>query len=192
MPRPALTQVEVDDFRETAAVAALDLIEEQGVDALTLRSLAAKLGCSYAKPYRYFRDKAHLIDAVRGLGFDRLGEYFAAVGAAGALTVETYLAFALANPETYRVMFALRQDYISPETRAAQARAWEICARPYHAAVAAGELEGDPDLIAHVAWSTMHGLVSLELANQLYLGKSLEEVAGAFGRVLDGFRPRTS
>ena len=59
-------------------------------------------------------------------------------------------------------------------------------------AVAAGDLEGDPELIAHVGWAALHGLALLALANQLHLGKTVEEVAGGLTRTLDGFRPATA
>ena len=192
MARPERTPDDVERFREAAAAAALEVVEQEGVAHLTLRRLARQLGCSYAKPYSYYRDKEHLVDAVRGLGFDRLAAYANAAIREGRVTHETYLRFALENPETYRVMFELRQEYTSPETREAQARAWKACARPFHDAVAAGELEGDPELIAHVAWSAMHGLVSLELASQLHLGKSFDEVSAGLRAVIDGFRPRSA
>ena len=189
MARPQLTAVEVERFRNSVAEAAFEMVAEEGVSSLTLRRLAKRLGCSYAKPYSYYRDKEQLVDAVRGRAFDRLAEYVTEAAASGALTAETYLRFAFENREAFRIMFELRQDYTSPETREAEARAWEICARPFHAAVAAGELEGDPELIAHVVWCALHGLASLELANQLHLGKTVEEVAAGLGTVFDGFRP---
>ena len=191
MARPQLSEVEVERFREDAAEAALRLVEEEGIPSLTLRRLAKRLGCSYAKPYSYYRNKEQLIDAVRGRGFDLLSEFMTdELGSGAPLSGEPYLRFALENPEAFRVMFALRQDDVSEETRQKQARAWKICAQPIHDAVAAGELEGDPELIAHVAWAALHGLASLALANQLHLGKTVEEVAAGFGAVLDGFRPR--
>ncbi len=189
MARPQLSQVEVDRFREASSAAALELVNEEGVASLTLRRLAKRLGCSYAKPYSYYRDKEHLIDAVRGRAFDLLTAFMSEAAEAGDLTVETYLRFAFENPEAFRVMFELRQDFVSDETRAAQARAWKVCAQPFHDAVASGELVGDPELIAHVVWAALHGLASLALANQLHLGKSLEEVAAGLGAVVDGFRP---
>ena len=103
----------------------------------------------------------------------------------------SYLRFAFDHPEAFRLLFELNQDFMSPETRAAQARAWEVCTRPFHEAVAAGVLEGDPELIAHVVWSALHGLASLALANQLYLGKSVDEIAEGLEAVLDGFRPQS-
>ena len=190
MARPELSQVEVDRFREDVAQAALRMVEEEGVPSLTLRRLAKRLGCSYAKPYSYYRNKEQLIDAVRGRGFDLLSEFMTAELESGApLSVDAYVSFALGNPETFRVMFALHQDYVSEETREKQARAWSICAQPIHDAVASGDLEGDPELIAHVAWAALHGLASLALANQLHLGKTVDEVAAGLTRMFDGFRP---
>lgn len=198
MARPNLTQDELDSFREHAATIALAMVEEDGVEALTLRALAARLGCSYAKPYRYFRDKAHLVDAVRGRAFDLLRETIGADLAAYDPTsprplATLYVRFALEHREVYRVLFEMNQELISDRTRAAQARAWEVCSRPFHDAVADGTLVGDPELIAHVAWTALHGLASLKLAGQLYLGKDVDEIAIGLDVVVDGFRPgRTS
>lgn len=194
MPRPNLTEDEVDRFRELAASTALAMVEEQGASSLTLRALAARLGCSYAKPYRYFRDKNQLIDAVRGRAFDLLGD---SVGQAlesfdpgdSRPMADIYLRFAFEHPEAFRLLFELRQGETSPETREARARAWRVCSQPFHDAVAKGTLVGDPDLIAHVAWSALHGLASLALADQLHLGKGVNEIAMGLGAVVDGFRP---
>ena len=124
MARPQLSPVEVEAFRDSVAEAALEMVEEEGVPSLTLRRLAKRLGCSYAKPYSYYRNKEQLIDAVRGRAFDLLAEFVTReVESRERLSGETYLRFALENPEAYRVMFALRQDEVSEETRAKQARA---------------------------------------------------------------------
>ena len=107
MARPNLTQDEVDSFRHHAATTALAMVEEEGVEALTLRALAARLGCSYAKPYRYFRDKAHLLDAVRGRAFDLLREQLGGELAdfdarSSRPAAELYVRFALEHREVYR------------------------------------------------------------------------------------------
>ncbi|RZS90302.1 TetR family transcriptional regulator [Motilibacter rhizosphaerae] len=44
--------------------AALELIDEQGLDALTLRSLAGRLGVSAPTLYWHVKDKGHLLDLV--------------------------------------------------------------------------------------------------------------------------------
>lgn len=191
MARPQRSESEIEAFREQAAAAALEMVEEDGVASLTLRRLAQRLGCSYAKPYGYYRDKEHLVDAVRGQAFDRLARFFHEFeGSHGVPHFGTaYLRFAFENPETFRLMFELRQDHVSEATRAAQQRAWEACSMPIRELVEQGHLEGDPDLIAHVTWAALQGLASLALANQLYLGKSVEEIAGGMQSILRGFLP---
>ncbi len=190
MARPQRTEDDFEQFRATAAATALEMVEQEGVESLTLRRLAKRLGCSYTRPYNYYRDKAHLVDAVRGQAFDRLTDFVRSMPSQveGPLGI-AYLRFAFENPEAFRIMFELRQDYVSEQTRAAQQRAWDVMAEPIHRLVEQGHLEGDPDLIAHIAWSTLHGLASLALANQLYLGKSLEEIAEGLAAVLRGFLP---
>jgi AcrR family transcriptional regulator len=58
-PKPALS-------RETVIEAALDLIDADGLAALNLRKLAARLGISAMTPYHYFTDKADLLTAMVG------------------------------------------------------------------------------------------------------------------------------
>ena len=191
MARPQKSASEIEEFREEAALAGLAMVEEEGVASLTLRRLATRLGCSYAKPYSYYRDKAHLVDAVRGRAFDRLAAFFRDFPDDHGVPHfgHAYLRFAFENPEAFRIMFELRQDYVSESTREAQQRAWEACSAPIRALVAEGHLEGDPELIAHVTWASLQGLASLALANQLYLGKSVEEIATGMQSILRGFLP---
>ena len=192
MARPQRSESEIEAFREQAAAAALEMVEEDGVASLTLRRLATRLGCSYAKPYSYYRDKEHLVDAVRGQAFLRFAAAiteFPEQDYARAPFGAPYLTFAFENPETFRIMFEMRQDYVSESTRAAQQRAWEACSAPIRRLVDEGHLEGDPDLIAHVTWSALQGLASLALANQLYMGKAVEEIALGMRSILRGFLP---
>lgn len=50
--------------RETIAAAALELIDREGLDELTMRRLAGGLGVGTMTLYGYFRDKDELLDAV--------------------------------------------------------------------------------------------------------------------------------
>ena len=49
--------------REAFAAAALEFIDENGVDALTLRALGERMGAHYTAVYRYFPGKDELIEA---------------------------------------------------------------------------------------------------------------------------------
>jgi AcrR family transcriptional regulator len=55
-PKPKLS-------REAVVEAALEVIDSEGLSALNLRKLAARLGVSAMTPYSYFSDKAELVAA---------------------------------------------------------------------------------------------------------------------------------
>ena len=59
------------DTKAALIRAALELIEAEGVEALTLRSLAARAGVSRQAPYIYFADKRALLAAVATEGMRR-------------------------------------------------------------------------------------------------------------------------
>src|SRR5215212_3301441 len=60
------------DLRQALVDAAIELLREGGVDALTLRAAARRAGVSQAAPYRHFADHADLLAAVAADGFARL------------------------------------------------------------------------------------------------------------------------
>lgn len=55
-------------------IAAAELIEESGSLGFTMADAARRAGVSSAAPYRHFRDKDALLEAVTQLGFFALGE----------------------------------------------------------------------------------------------------------------------
>ena len=193
MARPQLTQDEISDFRQEACTAALQIITEQGLDALTLRSLGQKLGCSYAKPYRYFGDKDQLIDAVRAHAFDHFSLFMSGddLDASGLPPIDRYVRFALTHRAAFEVMFGFNQPFVSPETRAAEDRAWEVCSQPIHELIEAGEIVGDANKIGHVFWVAFHGIATLSLAGKLTHGMNELEILAELQFITDAFRPES-
>ncbi|MEM1191081.1 MAG: TetR/AcrR family transcriptional regulator [Pseudomonadota bacterium] len=62
------------DLRNAMIVAAAELIEESGSLGFSMADAARRAGVSTAAPYRHFRDKEALLDAVAQLGFFGLSE----------------------------------------------------------------------------------------------------------------------
>src|SRR6266536_5182875 len=60
------------DLRRALLVAAVEVIEESGPAALSLRDLARRAGVSHAAPQHHFGDKAGLLTAVAAEGYRRL------------------------------------------------------------------------------------------------------------------------
>jgi AcrR family transcriptional regulator len=121
-------------------------------------------------PYRYFRDKADIFAAVRTAAYlrfasdqEKRGAQESEPGARLLALGQAYIDFALAEPHAYRLMFELGQPNPDghPELREAELRAWMPLREAVKAAVDAGLLQGDVDLLAHGFWAGVHGLVSL-------------------------------
>lgn len=100
------------DLRQALLSAAADILATQGIDALSLRTLAKATGVTQAAPYSHFRDKDDLLAAVAETGFQRLAIQMAedATGAASTRDrveklMVSYIRFAQANKDLFQLMF---------------------------------------------------------------------------------------
>jgi AcrR family transcriptional regulator len=191
VPRPSLDAEEISAFRRRAVAAAMGLFAEQGYEAVTMRSLGAALGVSAMTPYRYLSGKEELFVLVRAEAFRRFADALelaldkAPRDEPVARLVElkrAYIAFALAQPDAYRIMFELRGAVASPgpakdELEVESRRAFACLRRSVVDAVEHGQLHGDPLTLAHLFWASTHGLISLHFAGQLEAGRSIHVLA---------------
>jgi AcrR family transcriptional regulator len=178
VPR-VLSPEDVEDFRRRLCVAAEALFAERGAEAVTMRELAQALGVSAMTPYRYFKDKDAILAAVRAAAFNRFAAALEAAGAGSGDALahsraagEAYIEFALSEPQAYRLMFDLNQptesDY--PELQAALTRARRTMTTHVEALIAEGLLTGDAEMIGHMFWASLHGVLMLRLSDKLSPG----------------------
>ena len=78
MPRCYILRVnQAADTREVIAAAALEFIDEHGVNALTLRALGRATGLHHTAMYRHFKDRNDVLTAVNAIvvkeGLSRAG-----------------------------------------------------------------------------------------------------------------------
>jgi AcrR family transcriptional regulator len=199
LPR-VLSQSEVADFRERLCEAATRLFDARGREAFTMRELAGELGISAMTPYRYFKDKDDILAAVRARAFNRFSEALenafrseSPAAAKANAVYGAYVGFAFGEPAAYRLMFDLSQpdEAQYPELVAANERARKTMTQYIRALVDEGVLAGDPDLMGHVFWSSLHGAVVLKLAGKLGTEYDFEKISSeAFRVLIDGFRPK--
>ena len=165
------------DLRNALLLAAEQLLAEQGAASLSLRAVAKRAGVSHAAPYRHFRDRAALLRALAQGGFERLaGAIELAAGNASQnpeqKLVEAGVAYvrqAVERPALTRLMFGgsvMVED--DAAYRQASAAAFEALLKIIREGVAAGVFRArDPQELALVAWTSMHGMVMLMTAGLL-------------------------
>ena len=68
------------DLRQKVLKASLALIEEGGLDRLSMREVARKAGVSHQAPYHYFDDREAILAALAGEGFSKLGQSLVRTG----------------------------------------------------------------------------------------------------------------
>ena len=160
-----------DEFtRRAILVEARAILAQQGLDALSLRTLAEAVGYSPAALYRYFSNKEALLDAIRLEGWALLGgfEPDASADAPPAERLAAYMGrigrFAAAHPEHYRLMVGSPDaPPLSPEAwRADPPTADLIAALTQAAAAGTFELRGrTPEQVVLQAWLLAHGAALL-------------------------------
>jgi AcrR family transcriptional regulator len=193
MPRPALSDRAISEFRERLVTRAQHRFAEDGFAAVSLRGLARELGVSHAMIYRYVDDVAELFALVRLRCVERFVAYqearLAAIDDPRAAILEgarSYVDFATDEPHAFRVMFDLHQPHLDahPELKAAHRRAFRILERVMRRAVEAGVIDGEPVALTQQLWAATHGVVTLHLAGQLTSRRTALAIAVANAEAL--------
>jgi len=166
---PANATYHHGDLRTACVSAALELMEEGGATALSLRAVARRAGVSPAAPYRHYADREALVSAVAAVGYRELGERLAAAHPAPSTPEQlagvgvAYVQFALEQPALFRMMFGEPCDRDNGERLAATAAVSlylrEIVARCFP--------QADAEALAPAIWALVHGLAFLHLDGKL-------------------------
>jgi AcrR family transcriptional regulator len=161
------------DLRNALLAAARDLVNERGLDGFGLREVSRRAGVSHTAVYNHFASRSALVETLVVEAFDALTEALQQAGSGVADPLQrlieigiAYVRFAYARPAEFRFMF--RPELCSgasaanPEPLLTSSRAsYEPLKSGIADCLAAGALVGDPDLLALIAWSGVHGLASL-------------------------------
>jgi AcrR family transcriptional regulator len=163
------------DLRQDVLQASLALIEEGGLDRLSMREVARKAGVSHQAPYHYFGDREAILAALAGEGFSRLGQSLARAaadaGEPGDAVVamgKAYVDFAIRHPPYFQVMF--RADAVAldryPEARKQENEAFGKLVEEIDKAFTSQAPE-EWRRIAVAVWAMVHGLATLILEGSL-------------------------
>lgn len=161
---------------DTILDAARDLIADGGIEAMSMRAVAERVGVSATAIYHHFANKQALVDAVVQQAFERFGGYLLTAAGrhpTGSLERvqalgEAYVRFAVENEAYFRVIFSIAAPNPRDVDELPHGAGYPILRESIQQAMAAGAMRtGDPDLTAHYLWAHVHGVVTLALSCRL-------------------------
>ncbi|MCE2915818.1 MAG: TetR/AcrR family transcriptional regulator [Rubrivivax sp.] len=158
------------ELRDACIVAAQEVIAEHGIENLSLREVARRLGVSHQAPYKHYPNRDHLLAEVMRRCFQRFAADLDArprhddpeqdLESLG----QQYLAYAREHPLEYRLMFSttwpVSADQVGLEDDATHAfDVLRAVLRRMHGE--ATDVQERIELDALYIWSTMHGLAGV-------------------------------
>lgn len=183
------------DLRSALVDAAIELICEDGLAALSLRAVARRAGVSHAAPAHHVGDRAGLLAAVAVRGHEVLAVEMAeaaretdpdaAPGAVVAAGIRAYVRFAARRPELFGPMFrrelwAGHASDVDEALRAGLAALRDVVGQEQ----AKGWLPGrEPGAVAVAVWSLAHGYASLAEQGVLEGHADLDAVTRMLGEM---------
>jgi len=101
------------DLRTCLLKTTIEMMNETGVDSVTMRALSQRVGVSRTAPYRHFTDKSELLHAVAEAGFNKLAQALREIRQTNdldevkrlQLMLKTIVLFAASNTAYYTLMF---------------------------------------------------------------------------------------
>jgi len=162
-------------LRDDILKAALRLIEEKGVVAVTMREIAGVLGYSATAIYQHFANKEDLLLTLKLQAGDLLAEAMEQARSAPTLAEQlramghAYVRFGLDNPAYYRLIFQDTESGLAPTPEQLQRlrRSWTIMRDTLKAWLTELRIQDvNVDQEAHVLWAMGHGVTSLALAGR--------------------------
>jgi len=178
MPPKLKTDSERQQLSTLIIDAARELFVSRGVEAVTMREIAKRIGYSATSIYSHFADKEAVLRAVCDTDFLALAtslknimQIADPVKRMQALG-QGYAAFALTHPNHYRLMFMAAHVAHDPAKSSLQQNSAEQDAYfQLRSVVSEVHAEGyfktelqDVDLIAQTIWAGIHGVCSLQIS----------------------------
>ncbi len=162
------------------------LFKTHGYEGFSLRQVAEAIGYSPTTIYLYFKDKDQLLLTVALEGFQAFGAALQAAYLEPNSAVErikaigiAYLHFGLSHPLQYRLMFMQRAEFlIEPlEGYVSFYESFGVIVKAIEDGIRSAELRPlEPQTLAALLWSAVHGVVSLALSTEHFPAAEAENL----------------
>ncbi len=164
------------DLTERLITAALESLETQPAERLSVRQVAQRVGVSHQAPYVHFGDKRRFLAAIAGAGLERaVADAVAGVAAAGPdpgarllALIGAYVAFIDSRPHVHDLAYGpLVAMADHPRLQAAAIEYWSLL----RDTIAANQPPGidDAELLRRcaTAWGMVYGIARLNAAGKI-------------------------
>jgi AcrR family transcriptional regulator len=160
------------NLRTALIAAGVQLIQQKGVRALTLRGIGRKVGVSRMAAYRHFANREALLAAISEVGFTRFADCLEAARAAVPHTARrfqaqmaamalAYVRFAADHPAHYEVMFGPAARTVRRHSEAAE-RSFRILEETIQDGQRHGLVRAaSSNDLARAVWAMVHGISTL-------------------------------
>jgi AcrR family transcriptional regulator len=178
------------------------LLVTDGYQNLSMRKIADAIGYSATSIYLHFDGKDALLHALIHEGMMQLQDALKETAARFPedpfrrlrALCRCFVDFGLSNPEYYEIMFQLRPERMKryPPEKYREARSnLDLFRRALEEGAEAGRFDvEDPDVLASTIWASLHGTVSLLLADRVDARIERETfIDAAIQRTLRGCQP---
>ena len=165
------------DLRKSLLAATIEMINQHGVEQITMRKLSEWVGVSRTAAYRHFSDKSDLLTATAIEGFKQFSQELNQARTDTSIDSRTrfknmgqaYIQFAIDNAAYYRLMFsdsAVQKNEVLQQ--ASESAFYELVAMLEILQNSQLIICDDLKMQASFIWSLMHGLSSLIIDNKLH------------------------
>ncbi len=178
------------DLRKSLISTASEMVAEAGIENLSLRKLAERIGVSRTAAYHHFTDKNDLLCAIAEQGFSRWHQLSSEIFSQENMSdedkyrnfVHAYIAFATENPSLYELMFGrvIWKENNSTETLK------NIAYTSFNYQVEMTKLWQEQGIInaeentlrlAQVSWATLHGIARLVIDGIYAQANQIDEMS---------------
>ncbi|MFF7653845.1 TetR/AcrR family transcriptional regulator [Streptomyces sp. NPDC007983] len=170
----------------------VELVDREGVSALSLREIARQAGVSHGAPRRYFPTHLSLLSAIARRGFEALAREAAAAAEGEGegrgpreqvmALGRVYLEFARANRGMFELMF--RHDLLESNRlglRETSLPLFELLV----GLVRRVRPEAEAGVVAGALWANLHGIAQLRQWGSLQLATGTEDVEPLLRAAMD-------
>lgn len=192
------------NLREEIVREAHAIIENEGLERLSMREVARRLGVSHQAPYKHFASREHILAEIIGRAFAAFADHLDRGPRTGTAHADmdqmgkAYLGYALQHPLNYRLMFGtpLPDPAQHPDMMAKARHAFHLledAIARLHREAGRVPAPQTVQLDALYVWATLHGLAGIVKGDTVHtLGLApdtlsaapeavLSRIGGAFG-----------